>query len=245
VPALDRHGLATRARLEQRHWWFRGRRIVLEAALSRVRPAAAAEVLDLGAGTGATLDWLAPYGAAVGVEVNPLAVAWARSRGHQVELASAEQLPFDAGRFDLITCLDVLEHVADDAAALAEARRVAASDALLLVTAPAYPHLFAGHDVAAGHRRRYRRGELLELARAAGWRPQLVSHFNAILLPIAVARRLFDRTNGRTRARSDLWATPAALDGPLRLPLQFEAVLLRRGLCLPAGLSILAALRPG
>src|SRR4051812_16450113 len=167
---LDRAGVAQKAELERRHWWYRGRRKVVEAALGRLMVLERAEILDLGCGSGEMLELLSSYGTVSGVDVNPHAVEWARRRGlGDVREASAEDLPHDDRRFDLVTCLDVLEHLDDDAAGLPEIARVPRSAGLLLVTVPAYPRLFSGHDVAAGHARRYRFGDLVSLAERGGW----------------------------------------------------------------------------
>ncbi|HEX8207486.1 MAG TPA: methyltransferase domain-containing protein, partial [Solirubrobacteraceae bacterium] len=140
-------------------------------------------------------------------------------------------LPFGDGAFDLLLATDVLEHVDDDAAALRELRRVAAPGALLLVTVPAHPRLWSEHDVALHHRRRYRRAELLERVRGAGWDPVVVTWWNAFLLaPIAVARRV-----GRSSE------TPSRANRLLDALLAIEARLVRSGTDLPAGVSLALA----
>ena len=245
IPLLDRDGIARKAELERRHWWYRGRRRVLEAALARLEIPTPCEVLDLGCGTGATLEALSRYGEVSGIDVNPHAVDWARRRGvGEVREAGVERIHYEDGRFGLITCLDVLEHVEDDGAALAEAARVAAPGGLLVITAPAYQRLFSGHDIAAGHRRRYSLRALRGLAEGSGWTRVLSTHFNSVLLPAAAARRALTRS--ARKPRSDLLATPRFVDGPLFGLLALEALLVRAGARLPAGLSILLALRlPG
>jgi hypothetical protein len=61
----------------------------------------------------------------------------------------------DEAPFDTILYLDVLEHIADDAAELARARRLLAAEGNLVVLAPAHPYLFSPFDAAIGHYRRY------------------------------------------------------------------------------------------
>src|SRR4051794_20556485 len=102
--------------LDERHWWYRGRRRMLAALVERTAVPPGARVLDAGCGWGRTLDELARYGTAYGVELNPLGLAAARRRGHRVEQAPVETIPFEDGSFDLVTCLDVIEHTDDDAA---------------------------------------------------------------------------------------------------------------------------------
>jgi len=247
VPRLDLEEVARKAELDERHWWYRGRRAVLRAALTQLAVRPGCPVLEVGCGTGSNLALLAEVGPARGVELNPGGLAWARRAGHTVDEAAAEALPFGDGEFGLLACLDVLEHVSDDQAALAEMRRVTAPAGTLLLTVPAYPRLFSEHDEAAGHRRRYGRAQLLELAGRAGWEPALMTNFNLLLLPVAAAVRLarrFASLRGRQGTpRSDLLRTPPALDGALQWPMRGEAAAIGAGIRLPAGLSLLVGLR--
>src|SRR5579862_8958045 len=107
--------------VDERHWWYRGRRAILAGELARLALPAGAEVLDAGCGSGRTLLELARYGEVTGVELSEDAAAVARRRGDfDVRIARLEQLPFDDQTFDLITCLDVIEHTPDDVIALRE-----------------------------------------------------------------------------------------------------------------------------
>src|SRR6476659_6475267 len=153
---------------DESHWWYRGRRRILRAAIERLPLVPGARLLDAGCGSGRTLDELARYGRVSGVDASPDAVAAARSRGHaDVRLAPVEALPFAAGAFDVVTCLDVIEHTRDDRAALAELRRVTRPGGLLVATVPAYQALWSWHDEANGHYRRYDSASLRAAARAA------------------------------------------------------------------------------
>lgn len=230
---------------DERHWWYQGRRRVLRAALSRLELPRDAELLDAGCGSGRTLDELAAFGRLTGVDVSPTAVAAARARGHDdVVIGRVERLPLDSARFDLVTCLDVIEHTPDDRRALQELRRVTRPGGHLLVTVPAYPSLWSYHDVVNRHYRRYRRASLLRATAAAGWTTVSVSHFNSLLLaPVALVRLAGRLQAGSAGTRSDLDRTPARLDGLLALPFRLESALVRHGVPIPAGLSLLAVLR--
>src|SRR5881227_233283 len=96
--------------LDERHWWYRGRRRMLNALLEGVQLPLGARVLDAGCGSGRTLDELARYGRPHGVELNPRGLAVARGRGHEVKEGPVETIPYDDASFDLVTCLDVIEH---------------------------------------------------------------------------------------------------------------------------------------
>lgn len=227
---------------DDRHWWYRGRRRILRAVLSRLALPARAELLDAGCGSGRTLDELAVFGRVTGVDLSRQAVAAARARGHRnVLVAPVERLPLASARFDLVTCLDVIEHTPDDSRTLSELRRVTRTGGRLVVTVPAYPSLWSTHDEANLHYRRYRRQTLLDAAAASGWTVQSSTHFNALLLAPAATVRLASRH--ASSKRSDLALTSPWTDGALELPLRLEAALLRRGGRLPAGLSLLAVLR--
>ncbi|MGA9761541.1 MAG: methyltransferase domain-containing protein [Gaiellaceae bacterium] len=240
IPLLDRDEIERKALLEERHWWYRGRRRIVLDAIERLPLPPGARILDAGCGSGAMLAHLRRFGTVTGVDVNPLAVEHARGRGvGPVEVAGVERLPFADGEFDLLVCLDVLEHVSDDGRALAELRRVSAPGSFLIATVPAYPALWSPHDVAAGHRRRYRAGELAARAESEGWRTVRETGFNTFLLPLAACTRALARIR-RSRPRSDLLLTPRWLDALLELPLKAEAAAIRRGRRLRVGLSLLA-----
>jgi len=233
--------------VDDRHWWYRGRRRVLAAQLERLPLPPGAPILDAGCGSGRTMDELARLGPVSGFDLNPLGVEAARLRGHaDVQAAAVEDIPHDDGSFELITCLDVLEHTADDVRSLRELRRVARPGGLLVATVPAYQALWSDHDEANHHYRRYRRASLRRATVAAGWEPVALTYFNSILLPAAATVRLAQRATRRRRAappHSQLHMTPHRIDRVLEAPLRLEAALIRLGLRLPVGLSLLAVLR--
>jgi SAM-dependent methyltransferase len=225
-------------RLEDTHWWFRGRRAVIEALLGRAELPDGPRILDAGCGTGRNLVDLGKLGEASGVDDSERAVEFCRKRGlADVRRASLTELPFEDATFDLILLADVIEHVDDDAGALAELRRVARDGADLVVTTPAYQWLWSRQDEQHKHFRRYTRPELVERLRAAGWAPDLATYFNSILLPpIAITRKLGRRFVGDEKLDTEL--TPGPLNGPLRWPMEFEAKLIGAGVRLPFGVSI-------
>jgi SAM-dependent methyltransferase len=228
---------------DEEHWWYRGRRRLLRAELDRLPLPRDARLLDAGCGSGRTLDELARYGRVSGIDLSEDAVAAAHARGHDdVHVARVEELPFEDGTFDVVTCLDVIEHTPDDRATLAELLRVTRPGGLLLVTVPAYQALWSQHDEANLHFRRYDSASLSAAARGAGWSVVSDTHFNGLLLAPAAAVRLAQRRR-RGHPQSDLDLTPSALNGVLELPLRLESRLVAAGTRLPAGLSLLAVLR--
>lgn len=232
-------------RAEDRHWWYQGRRRVLERTIRRLGLPAGARILDAGCGSGRNMVELARHGAVTGIELSPTSVRLARERsvGDVVE-GSVLDMPFEEGSFELTVSLDVIEHLSDDVAALGELRRVTAPGGVLLVTVPAYQWLWSGHDEINHHHRRYNRRALVAAAERAGWRCERTTHFNSFLLPMAIALRGLERAGPKTTKSSlDLWVPPAPVNWVLRQPLGLEALAIGGGGSIPFGLSLLAVFR--
>lgn len=205
---------------EENHWWFRARRRILQAVLAGAgRPQEARQVVDLGCGAALDLAQLAPAEAGrIGIDRAASALEAARRRleaehadagsgternGFLLARADATTLPLRDACADLVFALDVLEHLDDDALALREARRILVPGGLLLVTVPAWPFLWSEHDEALEHRRRYRRADLLNLLRGAGFEIERESYFNFLLFGPAALYRLVRRCivgTGRRRS---------------------------------------------
>jgi SAM-dependent methyltransferase len=235
--------------VDEHHWWYRGRRRIIRAELNRLPLPRGAAILDAGCGSGRTLDELVDYGRVSGIELNPDAAEVARGRGEfDVRIGRLEELPWETATFDLITCLDVIEHTPDDRVTLRELRRVCKPGGWLLVTVPAYQALWSQHDEANHHFRRYVRGSLRAAATEAGWAVARMTSFNGLLLAPAAAVRLAQKRKLRRSGANgdytpDLHIGPSWLNGVLERPLQAEAGWLARGGTLPAGLSLLGVLR--
>lgn len=226
--------------VDDRHWWFVGRRSVVAAVLPEPDPGGTRRILDAGCGSGRTMLMLAEFGEVDGIDVDGRAIGAARDRGlERVQAAPVEALPFEDETFALVTCLDVLEHTVDDTVALRELSRVMTPQGRLVVTVPAYQALWSSHDVSHEHRRRYRARRLRASAEAAGLRTVRTSYFNTILFPVAAVVRLADRLRGARSGVSHLELSPDLVNRPLTGLMRIEAGLVRRGRRLPFGLSLL------
>jgi ubiquinone/menaquinone biosynthesis C-methylase UbiE len=232
-------------RAEDRHWWYRGRRRVLKGVIEHLQVPAGARILDAGCGSGRNMVDLAQFGAVSGIELSQTSARIAKERhaGEIIE-GSITQMPFADESFEMAVCLDVIEHLEDDIGALKELRRVIAPGGSLLVTVPAYQWLWSSHDEINHHHRRYSTNTLLTACQAAGWQCVLSTHFNSLLLPVAICLRALDRiTPQATNSSLDLWVPPTPVNWLLRQPLELEARLIASGRRIPVGLSLLAVLR--
>jgi SAM-dependent methyltransferase len=239
---MDRDYELQTHRAEDRHWWYRGRRTVLDRAVAGLGLPRPARILDAGCGSGRNMVDLARHGTVTGVELSETSVCLARARetGEVIE-GSVLDMPFEDASFDLAVSLDVIEHLDNDLDALRELRRVVAPGGALLVTVPAYGWLWSGHDEINHHYRRYTRRTLQQVAQLAGWEQARTTYFNSLLLPVAIVLRALDRLSTKTTESSlDLWVPPEPVNRLLELPLTLEAAMIGRGGRIPAGLSLMA-----
>jgi len=234
--------------VEDRHWWYRGRRRILHAILAKLPLPRPARSLDAGCGGGGNMVELAAHGSVTGLEPEAAALQIARSRalGDVVE-GWIEEMPFEDAKFDLAVAMDVIEHLDDARLALAELRRVVKPGGFLVVTVPAFPFLWGPHDIVNEHRRRYIRSSLLTAAAGTGWSPLATSYFSSALLPVAAVYRPLQRLRmGRHVPRtSDFERTPTWLDRPLEMPFRLEARVIGSGRRMVAGTSLIGVFTAG
>lgn len=232
-------------RVEREHWWFSAKRALVVAALRDVPPADLA--VDVGCGTGAVLDELAALGhrRVLGTDLDPHALRLTATRlpaGVAVARAVAEALPLPSASVDILTSLDVVEHLDDDVRALREYARVLRPGGRLLLAVPAYSWAWSDHDVELGHQRRYVRARLEEVVTAAGFVEVEARYFHAWLVPLAFALR---KTPLRALMR-DAPAESVSMGGPAQNALGHRLAGADRVLRLPFGLSLfLTARTPG
>lgn len=231
--------------LEEWHWWFRGRREILAAILSRkVGRKDSLSIASLGCGPAEGLAWLLPLagpgGAVVGVDADPLHARRISPRQDFI-VGRMEDVPLPSASFDLVLALDVLEHLDDDAAGLGEAFRLVRPGGLLVVTVPALPSLWGGQDIVSHHRRRYTKASLRRLFARAALPPPRVSYFNTLLFPVVAGLRWGRRAVGLgNRARSDFDdSRPGMLNEILTSVFAAERHLVGH-LPLPVGASLVA-----
>ena len=234
--------------IENTYWWFRGKQFLLRMLLNdHLGDNKSNKTLDIGAGTGATLELLRKYGAAYGVEFSPMAIHMLKQRGlNAIVRADAEEpIPFKNDSFSVVTCLDVLEHLENDSGLLAEMVRVCKPGGIILATVPAMPFLWSGHDEALHHKRRYTKSQLMDRIASLNCTVTQSTYYNAFLFfPIAAVRMLkyFMRTEGE-KAESDFFMPlPKWLNSTLYSLFSAELKCLST-VNLPFGLSILTVIQ--
>jgi ubiquinone/menaquinone biosynthesis C-methylase UbiE len=194
--------------LETHYWWFVGRRAIIRQQLQEIRntdlAARPLELLDIGCGTGANLPMLSEVAGSSGfvtaLDYSPLALQFAahemnkqseQKRSIALLRGDATRLPFADNHFDVVTMLDVLEHVEDDLAAVSEIHRVLKPGGAFVLSVPAYQKLWSAHDEALHHFRRYEYHDLQSVLRQGGLQVRRISFAMSIMPPIAWFWRRF------------------------------------------------------
>jgi SAM-dependent methyltransferase len=227
--------------VEDHHWWFSGRRRIVNQLLERLPLPSSPRILDAGCGTGGNLAMLSRFGEVTGIERDHGARAIAIARGPwRIERANfPNEIPAFSDKFDLVVLLDVLEHIDEDAATLRALKRLLAPGGYLVITVPAFQFLWSRHDVEHHHMRRYVASDLRNLIQESGLRIQLLSYYNTWLFPLVAAIRLLDRIFGSQQVGGNLKLPGTMINRILSGVFSSERHVLTRT-CLPFGVSLLA-----
>jgi SAM-dependent methyltransferase len=223
---------------EMVYWWFVGKRKIVKYFLDHYAYSSQRlRLLDIGCGTGSNLNLLEEYGEAIGMDSSKESIKFCRQRElSKLVLASAEQINFKDSSFDIVTALDLLEHIEKDELALSEIYRILKKHGHLIMTLPANMLLWSQHDLALHHKRRYERSELKRKVEEAGFSVDKMTYFNTTLfLPILIIRTL--RRFIKLGRGSDVFYLPSFLNYGLFSLINFEYWLIKR-LNLPFGVSL-------
>lgn len=169
-------------------------------------------VLDFGAGQGTFALPMRDRGRAM-ICVEPDAVARGRLRAAGLDALSGLE-GVEPGSLDAAYSLNVLEHVPDDAAALADIHARLKPGAPLFLYVPAFQILYSSMDARVGHLRRYRKGPLIGLLRAAGFTVTRAAYVDSLGFGASLAYRWLGKADGsidRTALRIyDRYAFPVS-----------------------------------
>jgi len=195
------------ADLEERHWWFLGRRAIFRSLLMQaVPPANDRLILDVGCGTGGNTVAFRDLYTCVGIDPSLDAVTFARQRFPGVEFRHG-YAPQDCrdllARADAVLFLDVLEHVQDDFALVSQLLAGMKPGAYLFIAAPGDPDLWGPHDRGFEHERRYSLQRFRMLWEGLPVEECVCSGLNARLYPIAKLSRFFSRLRGKALGSGD------------------------------------------
>lgn len=234
--------------LEETHWWFLARKEIVLKLIQKFRleekESSSAHLLDIGCGTGGILAALQSLGTVWGIDSNKKAVDYASSKVPQATVIQGS-IPQDMPKqqFDIITLLDVLEHIEDDTGTLQRLKQALKPKGIAVITVPAYQFLWTSHDDMNEHKRRYTVLELKEKIERSGLTVRKISYYNTFLFfPIAAIKILQRILSREAKSHFTDTSPPAYLNMPLRIIFSLEKHLLSF-LNFPFGISIIAVVQ--
>jgi len=224
---------------ETNYFWFVAKQKLVFEILRQINLPKAPALLDLGAGTGITLNQLEKSGFAVGLDPFPEALEFCRKRElKNLVLGSGQELPFKDNGFDLITSLDTIEHTDNPFKMLSEVFRVLSAGGYFILSAPAYPWLLSRHDLALGHKKRYTKKALQSLLYQVGFRIEKLGHFYGLVFPLAFTLKIYQKWWG-SKTQTISYYLPFPLNQILVGLCALEAKLFNRW-SFPFGTSLIA-----
>lgn len=234
--------------VEPEHFWFVARNRILMDVMHKYF-SGPGKVLETGCGTGFVLSGLRaafPQARLSGSDIFTEGLTFTARRVPSAFLFQMDacRIPFQE-EFDLIGAFDVLEHIEEDEAALAQMYQACKSGGGIVLTVPQHRWLWSRVDDFAHHKRRYTRAELIEKAARAGFRLEYATSFVSLLLPLMLAAR------GLKKSGTDMDQQMEAVglkvgkltSAVLGAIMQIERGLISLGLSFPFGGSLLLVAR--
>lgn len=232
---------------ETNSWLHRGRASLVSKVLELFDFDHDISILEAGAGVGQNVAMLSNFGSVDAIEIDPLGLQRLR-KCPQIRNVFDCEIPFDLDRtYDVICALDVIEHLKEDGHSLSWLVEHLNPQGILVVTVPAFPILFSGHDISLQHYRRYTKSSLLELT-PKKCDSLLISYFNCGLMPLAVLLRIPSILKYRlgfdlSRSGKQSSRVPNKLDEIFYSILESEGELICEGEAPLVGMSLLWVIR--
>ncbi|MCX6122148.1 MAG: class I SAM-dependent methyltransferase [Ignavibacteriales bacterium] len=226
--------------IQQEHWWFVTKKSIVLDTISKYLPANINHrILDIGCGSGLMLNSLEAIGQTYGMDMSDDAINFSKElfNGKVEKGFLPNQIPYDNNFFNLITALDVIEHIDQDVESLKVMHSCLAKDGKAIITVPAYMFLWSAFDEMNQHKRRYTLTELKTKLLDAGYTIKKITYFNTLLFPIVYAVRILNNILKRSGA-SDIEMPGKISNYILKKVFGIEKYLLRY-INLPFGVSIL------
>jgi 2-polyprenyl-3-methyl-5-hydroxy-6-metoxy-1,4-benzoquinol methylase len=230
--------------VQKKHWWFVTKKeIVLDTIDRYLHKHAGTKVLDIGCGSGLMLNALENIGQTFGMDMSDNAINFSKEifNGKVEKGFLPNQIPYAENYFNLITALDVIEHVDEDVDSLKAILAHLAADGKAVITVPAYMFLWSKFDEMNEHKRRYTLTELNTKLVQAGFTVEKISYYNTLLFPAVFVVRMLNNLLKRDGS-SDVDLPNAPLNFVLKKIFGIEKYLLKF-VNLPFGVSILAVVK--
>lgn len=228
------------------HWWPKGNHEIAKSIIDKfvsIRKKSKLKCLDVGCSGGVIADYLKTFGKSYGIDKSLEGLYLKKIENVFSIQSDAIQMPFKNELFDIITLLDVAEHVENDLSLFREIYRVSKRTGLLFVMVPAHSCLWGSHDVRYGHKRRYSKRDITILADKTGFFIERLTYLHPYVFPVMYFVRFIDRKRNKCfGVRDDFISFGTFLDRFFLWVLLFESYVVKY-VNFPIGTSLFAILR--
>ncbi|MBL7924329.1 MAG: class I SAM-dependent methyltransferase [Bacteroidia bacterium] len=224
---------------DARHFWMIWRWKSIFRS-KKLLPLAGKRLLEIGCGNGIAVDQFEGQTACVvdGCDLNEKALQLAGpSKGRKLLYNIFDLNPALLRQYDGIILLDVLEHIEDPVIFLNTAARYSKENGLVIINVPAYQWLYSDYDKAVGHLRRYSSSEMRKLMNAAGIEPVKIYYWGALLIPVAMIRKILIAGRGEDIIKAGFKPPGKIAEAFLKFLMHVESAL---PFTLPFGTSLIA-----
>lgn len=233
-----------RYQVDNKEWRARAKRDLVFRLWSKYQPTNISKVqniLDLGCGTGILQEQFEKRFnvKAFGLDTSKKAINYCYKRGlSRVKLLNSSKIPFRSNFFDLVTAIDVVEHIKDDLKVLSEIRRTLKRNGIAILLVPAHSKLWSTRDINLQHFRRYNKGELEDKCKKIGLKLLTTKNVDfAIYFLFALLHKIVPKKKGVAQMRMDTAMTNNVLNEIMYVYELLENAL-QRFATFPIGLSI-------
>ncbi len=210
---------ANLAEVERRHWYYVGKREIIRHWMDRTCGIhAKSTLLDCGAGSGAFAEEMQAVMDVKAMDDHEESLEILKQRLSQagVICGSCTEIPLGNATVDIVTALDVLEHIPEDHLAAAEMVRILRPGGWIFITVPALMCLWSDWDVSLHHQRRYDRKALLDVFEPLPLHIEHCAYINVLAMPLVWLARKLRAIGFNMGARAEDCIPPALLNRLLK-----------------------------
>lgn len=223
---------------QKKHWWFQGRKKIIDKIIFRINFKKNINILDFGSGSGVNVEMLKKYGNVDLQEVNKIARLNLKRIKNINKIYSS--LKIKKNYYNLVLVADVLEHVKNPKELLRILKKNIKKNGYILITVPAYQYLFSTKDKALKHYRRYNKKTLKKTIDE--FTLVEMSYFNTLLFIPIIAIILFNKILNINFIKKVETTPNFIINKILFYFFSFEKIILKY-LNFPFGLSIYALIK--
>lgn len=237
-------------KIEDNHFWFKARRKIIKIlfdkyATDKINSNNVSKLLEVGCGTGGNLKMFSKYKnlEVTGGEMSLNYLRFIKNNIPAISLVQidATALPYK-DYFDIICAFDVIEHIDNDHAVINATCDALTDNGVFLITVPQHNWLWSAYDKKALHKRRYSKKDLIEKLTKASFKISYCGSFMFTLLPVMLLHR-FTKKNKINEGEKNEFTMSNTLNAVLYLFMKFDIFLIKNGMILPWGGSLIVIAR--